>query len=182
MWLLALCLVSSLACKPTVERESREWSDNIQSVAEFQTRWPGFEPVLASAKTEAEGLMSATDKISNEEARAEAMDAANKVLSPLVGKLRAVSNKLDELDRDARRLDKLSVPLKQQSQLRDTKAAAMRVGREVSEAMAKAAPTTEAEATRFLDEQIGRLDGSIGACEDTFERLSEPEPSKSKRP
>ena len=49
---------------------------------------------------------------------------------------------------------------------------------EVEKAMSAAAPQTEAEALRILDEQIGRLRGSIKACESTFDRLSEPKGSK----
>jgi Xaa-Pro aminopeptidase len=176
--ILALSLSSMVACKPTVERESRTWSSNIEAVAEYGTRWPGFEAVLEASKAEAEKLMKAADEISSDEARAEAMQAANKVLSPLLGKLRSVSTKLDELDRAERRLDRLKVSPKQKREVADVREAARRVQAEVEKTMSAAAPATEAEARRILDEQIGRLTGSIKACESTFDRLSEPKGNK----
>ena len=175
---LALSLSSMTACKPTVERESRTWSSNVEAVAEYKTRWPGFEPVLDESKAEAKKLMKAADEVSSDEARAEAMQAANKVLSPLLGKLRAVSTKLDELDRADRRLGRLKVNPKQKREIAEVRDAAERVQGEVEKAMNAAAPETEAEALRILDEQIGRLTGSIKACKSTFDRLSKPKGTK----
>lgn len=62
----------------------------------------------------------------------------------------------------------------------DVQDGAARVGREVAEIMSEAQPTTQAEASTILDEQIGRLNGSIKACEDTFDRLSKPDKTKTR--
>ncbi len=173
--LVALCLI---ACKPTVEGERKEWARNTQAVSEFEGRWPGFAPVLDETKAEAETLMKAADEVSSDEARAEAMDAANKVLGPLVGKLRAVAKKLDELDAASRRLDRLRIEAKDKRKVQDVKDSAAQVHSEVGKAMADAAPGNRAEALRILDEQITRLDRAIDRCKETFKALSQPDDKK----
>lgn len=173
--LAVLCLI---ACKPTVEGERREWASNTQAASEFEARWPGFAPVLASTKAEAEKLMKAAEEVNSDEARAEAMDAANKVLRPLVGKLRSVSTKLDELDAASRRLDRLRVESKDRRRIQDVEDAAAQVSTEVAKAMSEAAPENQDEALRILEAQIARLDRATKRCKDTFEQLSQPEGGK----
>ena len=167
-----------LACKPTVEGERREWASNSEAATEFETRWPGFAPVLKGSKAEAEKLMKAADEVSSDEARAEAMQAANKVLSPLVTRMRSVSTKLDDLDAAARRLDRLKIEAKDKHTVAEVKQAAASVHAEVGKAMADAAPANEPEALRILDEQITRLDRAIDRCKQTFDDLSKPNPPK----
>ena len=174
-----LVLVSCLlACKPTVDGELREWTSNVEATREFESRWPGFTPVLQSTRAEAETLMQAADGITSDDARAEVMDAANKVLGPLVGRLRSAAAKLDELDAAARRLDRLRIEEQDQRKVQDAKDAAAQIHAEVGKALADAAPANQAAALRVLDEQITRLDGAIARCEELFEQLSQPNDAK----
>jgi rubrerythrin len=79
MGLFAVLLAAS--CKKTVEGENKAWDRNLQKVTELSVLYPGFAPALAEQKKRAEDAMTAARAVSDPEASAKQMAAANDLLS-----------------------------------------------------------------------------------------------------
>jgi hypothetical protein len=90
------------ACKKTVEGENKAWNRNVQQIATLSATYPAFANALKEQQKRAEDAMTAARSVSDKEAAAKQMAAANSLLdssfvsmlSGLDGRTRTLRNKL----------------------------------------------------------------------------------------
>ena len=100
--LIVTLLIS--ACKPSAEREDQYWANHQQKALELREQFPGFAGAIEVQLAEAAIAMQAAQNVEDEEAKAEAMQAANKLVSgSFVGTLGSIQNRLETIaDQQAR--------------------------------------------------------------------------------
>lgn len=168
---LTLGLAVQLGCKPTTQRETQRWERNQIAVTELGERWPGFKAVLDAKQAEAQGAWEAASQVSDEEAKAQAMDAANDQFNPLLGKLEQVESKSQGVRDLITKVNRLKLSQKKtkarRSDLIDMAETALA---EIDQAMRDAEPADEAAAVALAEAQISRLIGVNSKLKSFFDK------------
>lgn len=82
-------LFTVVACKKSVEGESKRWTNANRKVDELAVLYPGFKTALEEQRQRATVAMDAAKAVSDEKQRIDKMDAANDMLTTgFVGQLR----------------------------------------------------------------------------------------------
>jgi len=104
--LILLVILSALGgCKRTEEGETRQWERAIRDVGELATVYPGFRAALDEVRVGAESAMTTARKLTDKEARVEAMAKANQMLTTgFVDGLRKIDERIDQLRKQLVRL------------------------------------------------------------------------------
>lgn len=94
---IAFAAVAGLACKKSVEGESKAWAANTAAIKELGTLYPGFQPALDERLKAAQAVWDGAQGLAEEQA-AEKMAAANTTLTGgFVGKLKGIDKRIKDL-------------------------------------------------------------------------------------
>ncbi len=154
---LALLLVftAGVACKATVESEAKRWSSNVAAMKRYSSEYPNFKLAMDTHLVEVTKDYDAANTLSDEEAKAEAMQAANTRLTQIVGEFSRLERKISEINRLKRNRDLLSLPARQATPaIRH----AEEVVREAEVRLREAKPQSPLEASALLKSVADRLD------------------------
>jgi len=82
--LLATALLFlAVACKKTVESETKAWARNLKNIEKLSYEYPNFKTSLQVVKKKAEVVMKSAEAVSKEEDKIKKMEEANKAINPL---------------------------------------------------------------------------------------------------
>ncbi len=96
------------ACGPSIEGETKAWDKNVKAMATAKTDFPEFAETIDKKLVEAKALWEEAKGITEEEAKAEKMAAANNLLSGgCVGNLVGMKSKIKDVDRKIDEVSKL---------------------------------------------------------------------------
>ncbi len=154
---LALLLVFSVgaACKATVESEAKRWSSNVAAMKRYSSEYPNFKLAMDTHLAEVKKDYDAANSLSDEEAKAEAMQAANARLNQIAGEFSRLDREIREINRLKRNSDLLSLPARQAT---PAIRRAEEVVREAEVRLREASPQSPLEASALLKSQADRLD------------------------
>jgi len=155
---LSICLFS---CAPSVEGEQEDWQRNLAKVPQLMEDYPTFSSVIKLQFNKAQEAMKATEAISDPEQKAEAMSAANDLISDsFVGKLASVQSRIERIGDQQDKLGsmrmKTTVVKKAESALERSNKA-VRLARNT---VAKGAETIEA-----AEESVGEMNSELITAE-----------------
>lgn len=177
--LLGLALAFALACAPSTKGETQQWERNKAAVVEYSASWPGFKTVLDAKLVAAEPAWTSALAVSGEEEKAKAMDAANDLFDPIMGKLRQVKSKKEGIESSLTKLENVRLNTsKHQERRAELAAEAYETLTGIEEAMAAATPADEAAAVVIADEQIGKMIGLASRVDSMYKKYK---PSTSSR-
>ena len=98
--IILMAVLTFAACKKTVEGETKSWEANKKKVNGLKALYPGFSKALDTQMETANALMESAKSMSDAEASAKKMAAANSQLSGgFVSKLSGVDDKVKKLRR-----------------------------------------------------------------------------------
>lgn len=169
--------LSVVSCAPTTEGEQKAWERNQQKVKELVAEYPNFAQAIETQAAEAATAMEAALKITEEEPKAEAMEAANDLISDsFIGKLGLLRVRLNDIG--DKQIELKSMRMKKEVVKRAEKAlkASYRAVDEVEELLAGGtlsvaeAETVAKDATSTLISAEGRLSGAIKAAKKSMKK------------
>lgn len=79
--IIAVCAFLAVACTKNEAEQTADWNKNVDTAQKYAAKYPAFKSVLDKRTAEAQASFDAAKKVADKEARAEAMGAANKMLS-----------------------------------------------------------------------------------------------------
>lgn len=104
----------AFSCGPSVDGESKNWTNNLSSLKQLKTTYPAFATVIDEKILEATKIYEAASGISDEEKKADAMrNANNNLTTGCVGNLMNVETKFSELKKKQQELKALIPELTQ---------------------------------------------------------------------
>jgi len=96
------------ACGPSVEGETKAWDKNVKAMATAKADFPEFATIIDQKLTEAKALWEEAAGITEEEAKADKMSAANNLLSGgCIGNLVGMKAKIKDVDKKLEEVMKL---------------------------------------------------------------------------
>lgn len=96
----AISLLTFSSCKPTTEGETAKWKTNMASLAQLETDMSQFSAPIGEVKKRAEAAWADAEKISDTDKKAEAMKAANDIITKgFAGQLMEIPKMQDEIQR-----------------------------------------------------------------------------------
>ncbi len=171
--LAAVCGALALAaCSPSTKGETQRWGHNVSAVSALGTRWPGFAPLLQAGKAAAQKEWDAAEALSDEEAKAAKMKAANEAFGPLLARLREVDSKQQGVEELIGKLNKLKVPNTATAKRGKAVQAARASLAEIQAALSDAKPSTAEEGDAIAKAQVSKLISTRGALQRTYDDLS----------
>ena len=87
MSVMALCAFLATACTKNEAEQTADWNKNVETAQKYAAKFPAFKSVLDKRTTEAQTSFDAAKTVADKKARAEAMGAANQMLSELLQEL-----------------------------------------------------------------------------------------------
>ncbi len=94
----ALALMTVVACKPSVEGETRTWDQNRLTLQEWTGKFPNFRPAIEGRLAEAQADFDAAKGIGDADERANKMREANNKLSTLTSAFQDIDRKIREYE------------------------------------------------------------------------------------
>jgi hypothetical protein len=94
----ALALMTVVACKPSVEGETRTWESNRLTLQEWVGKFPNFKPAIDGRMAEAQADFDAAKAIGDADERAAKMREANNKLSTLTSAFQDIDRKIREFE------------------------------------------------------------------------------------
>lgn len=94
----ALAVMTVLACKPSVEGETRTWDQNRLTLQEWTGKFPNFRPAIEGRLAEAQAEFDAAKGIGDADERANKMREANNKLSTLTSAFQEIDRKIREYE------------------------------------------------------------------------------------
>ncbi len=95
---MAALLVGVVACKPSIEGESRAWDQNKLTLQEWVGKFPNFRGAVDGRVREAQADFDAAKAIGDGDQRAEKMREANNKLAALTTAFQEIDRKIKEYD------------------------------------------------------------------------------------
>jgi hypothetical protein len=145
---LTLALTAALllgGCKKTVEGESKAWKRNLRRADGLSTLYPGFAAPIKEQKKEAEVIMTAAKRLSDESASAKKMAEANsKLHGGFVYKLGQVDDQIKKLRSQMTTASTTARDKIDRAAAQQVSFDARRVIKEANERLKKGAPTVSA--------------------------------------
>jgi hypothetical protein len=178
--LFAFGLMFMLACGPSSKGETQQWDLNKASITELGAKWPGFQALLDARLAEAQPAWDAALAESDEEKKAKAMEAANELFNPLLGKLKEVQSKSDGIDSAIEKINKLKLDKTKDRKRGEAVGTALEVVSGVEAALAAGTPADDAAAVAIADEQISALISGNGAIDRAHDAVKPKKASKTK--
>ena len=98
--LLAATAILITSCKASVEGETKKWAGNLEMVDRLAGEYPNYAAPLNEVKANAEGAWKAAEALTDEEKKAEAMNAANDIIdNSFAQKLGEMPIMMDEISK-----------------------------------------------------------------------------------
>ena len=94
----AMALITVVACKPSVEGETRTWDQNRLTLQEWTGKFPNFRPAIEGRLAEAQAEFDAAKGIGDADERANKMREANNKLSTLTSAFQEIDRKIREYE------------------------------------------------------------------------------------
>lgn len=95
---MAALLAGAVACKPSIEGETRAWDQNKLTLQEWVGKFPNFRGAVDGRVSEAQAEFDAAKGIGDADQRAEKMREANNKLSVLTSAFQEIDRKIKEYD------------------------------------------------------------------------------------
>jgi uncharacterized phage infection (PIP) family protein YhgE len=128
-------------CKKTVEGESKAWKRNLRRADKLSALYPGFTAPIKEQKKQAETIMTAAKRLSDEGASAKKMAEANsKLYGGFVYKLAQVDDKIKKLRSQMTTASTVARDKIDRAAAQQVSADTRRVIKEVNERLKKGAP------------------------------------------
>jgi hypothetical protein len=77
--------ILAAACTKNEAEQTADWNKNVETAQKYGAKYSAFKSVLEKRTTEAQASFDTAKQVADKEARAEAMGAANKMLTELLG-------------------------------------------------------------------------------------------------
>lgn len=163
--------ISLFSCKPSVEGEQEAWERNKKQVSELVQQYPNFAPAIEIQFAKATEAMAAAITISDVEQKAEAMDAANDLISSsFVGKLASLESRMERIGDQQAKLGSMRMKQSVVKRAENALEASHRAMRTTEKALRSGSSTIEgaealiSEANSDLISANGKLSGAIRAA------------------
>jgi GTP1/Obg family GTP-binding protein len=102
--ILLLGVVALVACKKSVAGQTSQWQNALQELDEAVTQYPNLKALLTTKATEAKAIFAESEKISNEEQKAEKIAAAIAKINENLGVVTEIKTKLKGIDSTVKRI------------------------------------------------------------------------------
>ena len=160
---MSLSLLIAVACKPSVEGETKKWDARKNAVSKLKESYPRFSGQLDAALLGAEAAMKTAQAEGNAEKKAKAMAGANEMLdSKLIRQLGSVRSRNESIDRDIKKLTSKKVPASNVKRIDRLIASARSKQREATGALATGDVATAESATQTADDAVSKLISASG--------------------
>ncbi len=181
--LLISLFVFLMACKPSIENETKKFENNKQTVASFAAKYAAFKPLLDEATKKAQGLWDEALKINKEEDKAKKMAEANEALSgnPVYSGLNSYEGHVDRV----KKLQNDLQPYTSKFQYRSIASSAISGGTaalaEAANIISTAKPTAVDNAAEFIKKANSILIDAEGKMERAKKQIKGSSSSKKKK-
>lgn len=176
-----LGLIGAFACSPSSKNEQKYWEQHQQNLTSQASLNPGFAAILNEHKAKAEVLMKEAGALTDEDAKAEKLKAANAQISTVLKRLVEADSKCNSLESKIEKLNKLKLPKSKHARRNEAAEDASASYREVKRNLAKATPENEADALAIIKEEISTLISAQGALDRVYDAVKPKKEKKSKK-
>lgn len=97
-WAVGAALLTLLACKPSIEGETRAWDQNKLTLQEWVGKFPNFRAAVDGRLAEAQAEFDAAKGLGDADQRADKMREANNKLAVLTTAFQEIDRKIKEYD------------------------------------------------------------------------------------
>lgn len=101
--LIAACLFLAVACTKNEAEQTADWNKNVTSMQKYAAKFPAFKSVLDKQTAEAQTGFDAAKNVADKEARAEAMGAANRMLTDVLNDFTSYESATSSLNETLRK-------------------------------------------------------------------------------
>ncbi|MCP5463756.1 MAG: hypothetical protein H7A33_01895 [Deltaproteobacteria bacterium] len=111
-WHFIFCMLVFLglgACSNNIDAEKKQWEGTQKVYTELNARWPLLKASFTQRMEQATAMMEQAKSLSEEQARADAMAAANDFAGELFNQVFALGNRIDEISSFQGRLNKMAL-------------------------------------------------------------------------
>ncbi len=154
---MSLLVATVAACGPSTEGQTKDWERNKEKAGELRVDFPNFKVALDSEQKKAETIWAEAGKLSDEEAKAAKMKAANEEFGHLVRRLGEVKSRTADLKKKIGKLAGMSIPKSKSGKRKKALEKARLSISEVTAEVGKLQPADGASARKALGPHVSRL-------------------------
>ncbi|MDP6943991.1 MAG: hypothetical protein QF464_07565, partial [Myxococcota bacterium] len=170
-----------IACGPSTEGQTKDWTRNKEKAGELRIDHPNFKAALDAEQKKAEAIWEEAGKLSDEEAKAEKMKAANEEFGHLVRRLGEVNSRSADLEKKISKLNGMKIAKSKSSERKKAVEKARLAISEVKAEVGKLQPTDGASGRKALDPHVSRLVRANSNMDKTIKKLGPKKKKKDKK-